>query len=293
MPYQYSKSLKSSASDEPINTYLIRPVAGLLVRAIYGTPITPNQVTVAAILIGFVAAVLYRYSGPGPAIAAGLCLTLKDIVDSADGQLARARGTSSRAGRFLDSIGDLAVNLAVFVAIGLSLCERSGESIFLVFAVLAFAGTTLRISYHVFYHTSYLHLVSLYQTNRLTEEVRPEDQLQDRWTLVLQKIFQALYGWQDRWIARLDRWSLRGRVVEGETAQRWYADRTGLLFTGVMGLGTELFLLMLFSLWGVLEGYLWFNLAGQNAVWCCSLVYRRWVLAPRVFRNSPAAPSRG
>jgi phosphatidylglycerophosphate synthase len=282
MPYDYAKSLKSGASDEPVNTYLIRPVAGMLVRVIYGTPVTPNQVTVAAILIGFAAAVLFRDSGPGPAVAAALCLTLKDIVDSADGQLARARGTSSRAGRFLDSIGDLAVNLAVFAAIAASLADRSGDPRYFALGALAFFGTTLRISYHVFYHTSYLHLRSLYGVNRLTEEVRPEDREESRAALRLQRVFQLLYGWQDRWMAGIDRWSRGGRTVDGDSARRWYADRTGLLFTGVLGLGTELFLLTVFSLAGALEGYLWFNVAGLNCLWCGSVAYRRWVLAPRL-----------
>jgi phosphatidylglycerophosphate synthase len=289
MPYEYAKSLKSDASDEPVNTILIRPVAGVLVRWIYGTPITPNQVTVAAILIGFAAAVLFRYSGPGPAVAAGLCLTLKDIVDSADGQLARARGTSSRAGRFLDSIGDLAVNLAVFGAIAASLVESSGEPRYFILGAAGFLGTTLRISYHVFYHTSYLHLRSLYAVNRLTEEVRPEDRDGSAATLRLQKVFQMLYGWQDRWMARIDRWSLGGRTVDGDTARQWYADRTGLLFTGVLGLGSELFLLTLFSLAGALEPYLWFNVVGLNGLWCGSVGYRRWVLAPRLGTSGGAA----
>lgn len=283
MPYEYAQSVKSEASDEPINTYLIRPVAGILVRALYGTPVTPNQVTVAAILIGLGSAVLYRYAGPGPAVAAGLCLTLKDIVDSADGQLARARGTSSRAGRFLDSIGDLIVNLSVFSAIGASLFELTGDVQWIVLSALGFAGTTLRISYHVFYHTSYLHLQSLYGVNRLSEEVRPEDREQSTVTLRLQWMFQALYGWQDRWMAAIDRWSLRGKPLDAASAHRWYGDRTGLRFTGVMGLGTELFLLTLFSLAGWTRWYLWVNVVGLNILWWGSIAYRRWVLVRRVW----------
>jgi phosphatidylglycerophosphate synthase len=278
MSYDYQHSLKSSATDEPINTYCIRPLAGLLVRALYPTRVTPNQVTVAAILIGGGAAILFRYAATGSAIAAGLCLTLKDIVDSADGQLARARGTSSRAGRFLDSIGDIAVNAAVFGAIAAAFVEQTGEIRYAILGALAFLGTTLRISYHVFYHTSVLHLASRYEVNRLTEEVRPEDLEGSAATLRLQRIFQILYGWQDRWMAALDRWSLRGLVPDQEAACRWYADRPGLFFTGLMGLGTELFVLTVFSLAGKLGWYLWVNVIGMNCFWGAALAYRRLVL---------------
>ena len=47
-PYSYDLSVKSDISDELINVYVMRPAAGLLVRALYRTSITPNQVTLAA-----------------------------------------------------------------------------------------------------------------------------------------------------------------------------------------------------------------------------------------------------
>ena len=43
-------------------------------------------------------------------VVAALCFYLKDIFDSADGQLARAKQLYSRHGRFLDSIGDYVVD---------------------------------------------------------------------------------------------------------------------------------------------------------------------------------------
>ena len=122
--YSYKESLKSDASDELINTYILRPVAGLLVRALYRTRVTPNQVTLAATASGLAAAALYWQGTPLLTALAGICLTGKDLLDSADGQLARAKGLFSRAGRFLDSIGDFAVNLAVFPAIAVAMVRR-------------------------------------------------------------------------------------------------------------------------------------------------------------------------
>jgi len=43
--YSYSASIKSNISDEPVNVYLQRPIAGLVVRLLFNTPVTPNQVT--------------------------------------------------------------------------------------------------------------------------------------------------------------------------------------------------------------------------------------------------------
>jgi len=277
-PYSYSASTKSSVSDELINTYAIRPAAGLIVRLLYRTPVTPNGVTALSIVAGCCAALLYTMGTPALTLAAGLCVTLKDILDAADGQLARAKQQFSRKGRFFDSIGDFFVDLLVFGAVGWTLVRLTGQALFAPAALLGFLGTTLRVSYHVFYQTSYLHLKGAYSVNRITEDVRPEDRTEDRLTQELQRIFLLLYGWQDRLMFRVDEWSRTGLPHEQRIDFRWYGDRTGLRLSGLMGLGTELFVLMLFSLVDRLDLYLVANLVVLNLLWGVTVVYRRWVL---------------
>jgi phosphatidylglycerophosphate synthase len=276
--YSYRDSLKSdhSHSDELINTYLLRPVAGVLVYLLYRTPVTPNQVTLASLVAGLTAAGFYA-SGD-LVIAAGILVTVKDLLDSADGQLARAKQQFSRKGRFLDSIGDILVSVAVFSGIGWTLTGSTGDPLFWIWSFLAFACMTLRISYHVFYHTSYLHLKGSYQTNRLVEEITDIDRGGDRTTLLLHQIFQLLYGWQDRLILRVDTWCRGGRIDE-DFRQRWYGNRIGLLLSGFLGIGTELFLLMVFSVAGQLEWYLAFNIVFMNGNLICSILYRKLVLS--------------
>jgi len=280
--YSYSSSVKSERSDELINTYVMRPLAGLVVRLLYPTGVTPNQLTIASTVAGCVAALLYRAGQPEWTMAAGLFVSLKDLLDSADGQLARARGMYSRFGRFLDSIGDLTVNLAVFAAIGAVLVQETGDSRIWLLACLGFLGISLRVSYHVFYQTSYLHLHESYTTNRTTEEVREEDRHADRTVLFMQRLFQVLYGWQDRLMVRLDAWSGRAGLTAEDQLRRWYADPLALRLSGLIGIGTELFQLMLFSLADRLELYLWWNVVALNGLWFTTMVYRRVILFPLV-----------
>lgn len=280
--YSYTASLKSDISDELVNVYLLRPIAGIVVKFLYPTSVTPNQVTAVAMLIGLVAGILYAH-GSAPFVAvAGICMTLKDIFDSADGQLARAKGAGSRGGRFLDSIGDFVVNAVAFAAIGYTLSKDSASSWYLVLATGAFLGTTLRVSYHVFYQTSFLHLRNEYGLNRITEEIRQEDFQESRSTLVLQRIFGVLYGWQDRWMLRLDGWCRSGIPDSREYGEYWYGDRVGLRLSGFLGLGTELFVLMVFSVAGDLGGYLIVNLVALNALWMGTVAYRRVGLRKRL-----------
>ncbi len=272
--YTYRATVKSAVSDELINVYLLRPLAGLLVRAVYPTRITPNHLTIAAIGWGIIAAMLYAAGAPAMTAAAGICITLKDLFDSADGQLARAKQLYSRAGRFLDSIGDILVNALVFLAFSFPLWRDTGNPAIPVMGVLGFLGISLRVSYHVFYQTSFLHLQDRYELNRTTEEFRPDDFAAEPHVRRLQSIFQVLYGWQDRLIVRLDRWSGEGT----ETGAAWYGDAVALRLSGFLGLGSELFLLTVCSLVNEMRWYLFLNLVGMNGIWGICVLYRRVVL---------------
>jgi hypothetical protein len=283
--YQYTQSLKSDFSDELINTHILRPTAGLFVRILYPTRVTPNQVTIAAIVVGACAALFYAIGDSLSTFLAGILVTIKDLLDSADGQLARAKNLYSRRGRFIDSIGDFVVDVLIFGAITLALSRSEFSLQTIILGVAGLLGITLRVSYHVFYHVSYLHLDDLYKTNRIIEEIRDEDRRGDRVALRLQQIFLLIYSWQDRLMFRLDEWSKihsTGLTNEDrrELDRLWYSDRIGLRLSGFLGLGTELTLLTVCSLLNKLELYLWLNLSLMNLVWILAVLYRRLILAP-------------
>ena len=79
---------------------------------------------------------------------------------------------------------------------------------------------------------------------------------------------------------RIDRWSMSG--VAGDQREAWYGDRTALRLSGFLGLGTELFLLMLCSVARRLDWYLVLNVTVMNAVWAVCVVYRRVVLLRKI-----------
>jgi phosphatidylglycerophosphate synthase len=292
--YEYSHSLKSDYSDELINTYVLRPTAGVVVRILYPTSVTPNQVTVAAIIIGICASYFYWIGDSFTTLLAGALVTFKDLLDSADGQLARAKNLFSRRGRFLDSIGDFVVDLLIFTAITLALYRVSGSASTVILGAAGFLGITLRVSYHVFYHVSYLHAHDQYQTNRLIEEIRDEDRRGDPVALRLKQVFVLIYSWQDRLMMRIDEWSKSGRkqpdgTKRQEFNQLWYSDEAGLRISGFLGLGTELAILTVCSLLDNLILYLWINGFVMNGLWLAALLYRRIVLAPSLSRRTAPA----
>jgi phosphatidylglycerophosphate synthase len=279
----FRQSLKSDSyfCDEFVNIWLLRPLASVIVWAVYPTRITPNMVTVAAVAIGIAAGWCYSI-GTAPATAlAGTLILLKDIVDDADGQLARAKQLYSRRGRFLDSIGDFAVDVAVFAGIGWSVYREAPGIAGPLLAFLGLAGITLRVSHHVFYQASFLHQEKRYGLNRIVEEITEEDRRGNRVDLGLQRIFGLIYTWQDRLMLRIDGWCRAGKVRD-ELLPTWYGDRFALRLSGLLGFGTEISLLAVCSWFDAMETYLWLNLLLMNGVWLASALYRRWVLAPNL-----------
>jgi phosphatidylglycerophosphate synthase len=288
--YSYRNSIKSDTSDELINTYLLRPIASLIVWALYNTPITPNQVTCLSIISGLLSAIFYVQGTATAFIVAGLLVTCKDILDSADGQLARAKQLQSRTGRFLDSIGDFAVDVAVFGSIGWALYRLNNDWWMLVLAFLGLLGISLRVSFHVFYQVRFLHLQNQYSINRISEEVQEEDREKGGWELMLQRIFQIIYGWQDRLMLRIDGWCFEkfsqrflkdGQQDRSVREEAWYADTAALRISGLLGFGTELFLLVLCSMVNKLELYLYLNLFLMNGIALLCILYRRFFLSVR------------
>jgi hypothetical protein len=77
-----------------------------LARALAPTRVTPDAVTLASLIVGLVAGHLFWYASAWVNAAGVLLFIASDVLDSADGQLARLRGTSTRTGRILDGVAD-------------------------------------------------------------------------------------------------------------------------------------------------------------------------------------------
>src|SRR2546422_6175705 len=83
-----------------------RPIGVRIARALYPTGISPDQVTLWSLLIGLVAGHLFVYQDRWIDVIGFVLFIVSDVFDSADGQLARLRGSSTRFGRALDGISD-------------------------------------------------------------------------------------------------------------------------------------------------------------------------------------------
>jgi len=116
--------------------YLNRPLAALLVKVVYRTRVTPNQLSLISALIGLIGAGLIVPASHLSLILAAVLCQIASVVDGADGMLARAKGLVSEYGAMLDLFLDRLVDFSVFVGIALGHYHRFHASLFLIIGLI-------------------------------------------------------------------------------------------------------------------------------------------------------------
>ena len=140
--YDFQRSMKRVPSYPflqkylPADRYLVRPPASLVVKAVFKTRITPNQLTVTSFLLAVLAGAAYA-GGRYAFFVLGGCLSLAStIFDAADGMLARAKSMTSRYGAYLDLFLDRIADFAVMTGAAVGCFRYSGRSALLIFGLV-------------------------------------------------------------------------------------------------------------------------------------------------------------
>jgi hypothetical protein len=112
---EYTGSLKAVEMEEALDLVVYRPLAFLLTKLVYPTPITPNQISVVSLVFGLLAGYFFWLGNPSSGVLAAGAYFLCNVLDCADGQLARLRGKPSPFGYIVDGSIDYLASVAVFV----------------------------------------------------------------------------------------------------------------------------------------------------------------------------------
>jgi phosphatidylglycerophosphate synthase len=108
-----------------------------LVRLLRWAGVTPNQVTLAGLLLAVAAGLLIALGLP---VAAALIVLLSGLLDALDGELARQSAGATPFGAFLDSVADHYSDLAVYLGI-FWIALESGDRLTLLLVLLAMFGS--------------------------------------------------------------------------------------------------------------------------------------------------------
>jgi phosphatidylglycerophosphate synthase len=213
---------------------VFRPLANALVPLLQRAKVAPPTVVLANAAVGLVAAlVLYR----GHLVAAALLLQLKTLLDNADGALARATGRVTLTGRYLDTIADLVVNAAVFVA----LAHVTGRPLL---ALASFLALTLVLAVD-------FNVTGLYREAIGAPTAEPPA-AGGGVEATLALLYRGTCGVLDRIVRGISGWRFRDRPAY---------DRFAVTVLANLGLTTQLLVLGICLLAGAPVLYLWLVLA--------------------------------
>jgi phosphatidylglycerophosphate synthase len=133
------------------NRFVARPLAAVLLVPLARTRIAPNQVTFASLaLFVLAAALLVLMPGHRGLIWAVCVAELSYVLDCADGQLARLRGTSSPVGAHLDFLMDELKAFVLVAATAVRLWRADGQLTWLLEGLLALVAVASAISLTTF-----------------------------------------------------------------------------------------------------------------------------------------------
>jgi len=166
-------ALKGQAVEEWIDLRFFRPVGIRIARALEPSSVSADQVTMWSLWIGLLAAHLFVYANPWINAAAFVLVVFADLLDSADGQLARLRGTASRTGRIMDGFADNLRWVATYVHVAVRLLILGWGWRAVALAVFAGVCHSLKSATVDFVHGAYLEVAFDKGRVELPEDLEP------------------------------------------------------------------------------------------------------------------------
>ncbi|MCC7365857.1 MAG: CDP-alcohol phosphatidyltransferase family protein [Dehalococcoidia bacterium] len=129
--------------DGYVSRYLNRPLSRPAARALRGTPVTPNSVTVFTLVLAVATGAMLA---AGWHIAGGIAIQAVSVIDGVDGELARLKDMSSKFGHILDAVTDRYADAIILGGMGVYAARFEDLPRPEVIAMLALAGA-LSVSY--------------------------------------------------------------------------------------------------------------------------------------------------
>ena len=129
-----------------LNRRMSLPISVALIR----TPLTANQLSVLLVLIGFYSAWLFSLGYYWTGVFAAFLSVAASILDGCDGEIARLKYQESAVGCWIETFGDYAYYIAIFVGLTIGAVRQTHEEAFYWIGGLALAGTVLSFGFLIY-----------------------------------------------------------------------------------------------------------------------------------------------
>lgn len=116
---------KCANMDDPIDTYIVEPIAMLFSNLFLKMKLHPNLITGLSVIFGVVGGFLLIPSKIIINLIAILSIFLSAVFDASDGQVARLGTKKSKYGRWIDGLGDTIVYSAIYIGVSVHLMSEN------------------------------------------------------------------------------------------------------------------------------------------------------------------------
>ena len=120
-----------------------RKISCRLTSFLAKTQVHPIQITVSGIFMGLLAAWVMSQGTKAWMLSGALFLHVSFILDNCDGDIARLKSLESSLGKWLDVIGDLLVEIALWAGLTVGSLRMGTSSIIFFFLAAAIVGSVL------------------------------------------------------------------------------------------------------------------------------------------------------
>ena len=192
---EYRKSLKPPETEELINQLINRPLAFITAKVLQKLKATPNFVTLLSLLCGVSSGFIFSRGRYPDILLAGLLLQFMIVFDCADGQLARLTNRSSKLGRILDSLADLATHCSVYWGVAIGLYRNTGTVLPFILALSAQISMYLHMALFDHFKSVFITIArpdcidQLDSLEKLKEKIEQLETKNSRLSSMLRKIF--------------------------------------------------------------------------------------------------------
>lgn len=121
------------------NRRMSLPVSVALIR----TPLTANQLSVALVAVGFYSAWLFSLGHYRAGVLGAFLSLAASVLDGSDGEIARLKYQESALGCWIETFGDYAYYIAIFVGLTIGAVHRTGWHGFYWVGGIALVGTLI------------------------------------------------------------------------------------------------------------------------------------------------------
>jgi len=276
---EFKASLKTVEAEEIFDLILFRPVSFVFVKLIYNTNITPNHISIVAMIIGVIAGLTFSFGTHTYFIIASILYFTSNTLDCADGQLARLKKNGTLLGRAIDGFIDYVVSTTIYICLGVAVAKMTGSGWYGFFlCVGGGVSAAVQAFYFDFYRNSflqYVHGMSSDVNDEIKEFEEEKEKLKNIPGRVIEKLLINAYLFYSRRQSKM----VRSKTTFTVSPEQYYKDNRLLLrLWSWLGSTTHMVMLAFFSIINRIDLYLIFNITICNLLFIIFLIMQKTVL---------------